>query len=135
MNLGLSVTKTKPKKESKNSVTKSKKESKNSVTKSKKESKKSITKPKKESKKKSVESETEVVILEHNLTPLHEKVLDDQVESIMSKYNVSLSQLPKISGSDPAIKHLEVKSGDIIKIERASPTSGRTIYYRMVIDQ
>ena len=45
MNLGLSVTKTKPKKESKNSVTKSKKES-----------KKSITKPKKESKKKSVES-------------------------------------------------------------------------------
>ena len=92
------------------------------------------TKPKKESKK-SVESESEVVILEHNLTPLHEKVLDDQVESIMSKYNASLSQLPKISGSDPAIKHLEVKSGDIIKIERGSPTSGRTIYYRMVIDQ
>ena len=123
MNLGLSVTKTKPKKESKNSVTKPKKES-----------KKSVTKPKKESKK-SVESESEVVILEHNLTPLHEKVLDDQVESIMSKYNASLSQLPKISGSDPAIKHLEVKSGDIIKIERGSPTSGRTIYYRMVIDQ
>ena len=123
MNLGLSDTKTKPKKESKNSVTKPKKES-----------KKSVTKPKKESKK-SVESESEVVILEHNLTPLHEKVLDDQVESIMSKYNASLSQLPKISGSDPAIKHLEVKSGDIIKIERGSPTSGRTIYYRMVIDQ
>ena len=134
MNLGLSVTKTKTKKESKNSVTKPKKESKNSVTKPKKESKKSVTKPKKESKK-SVESESEVVILEHNLTPLHEKVLDDQVESIMSKYNASLSQLPKISGSDPAIKHLEVKSGDIIKIERGSPTSGRTIYYRMVIDQ
>jgi len=134
VNLGLSVTKTKPKKESKNSVTKPKKESKKSVTKPKKESKKSVTKPKKESKK-SVESESEVVILEHNLTPLHEKVLDDQVESIMSKYNASLSQLPKISGSDPAIKHLEVKSGDIIKIERGSPTSGRTIYYRMVIDQ
>lgn len=124
MNLGLSVTKTKLKKESKNSVTKSKKES-----------KKSITKPKKESKKKSVESETEVVILEHNLTPLHEKVPNDQIESILLKYNVSLPQLPKISLSDPAIKHLEVNSGDIIKIERGSPTSGRTIYYRMVIDQ
>ena len=101
MNLGLSVTKTKPKKASK-----------------KKESKKSV------------ESESEVSILEHNLTPLHEKVPDDQVESIISKFNVSLSQLPKISLSDPAIKHFEVKSGDIIKIERASPTSGRTIYYR-----
>ncbi|MBU4242327.1 MAG: DNA-directed RNA polymerase subunit H, partial [Nanoarchaeota archaeon] len=42
-------------------------------------------------------------------------------------------QLPKISKNDPAIKELEVKKGDLIKIERKSPTIGKSIFYRVVV--
>jgi len=43
-------------------------------------------------------------------------------------------QLPKIHKKDPAISHLEPKKGDIIKIERKSPTNIKSIYYRIVIE-
>ena len=71
----------------------------------------------------------------HVLSPKHEKIPDDQVTELLKTFNVEYAKLPKISLSDPAIENLEVKLGDVIKISRPSPTSGNTVYYRMVIEQ
>ena len=43
-------------------------------------------------------------------------------------------QLPKIIIADAAIQHLKPSIGDIIKIERKSPTRGTSVYYRVVIN-
>ena len=71
----------------------------------------------------------------HVLSPTHEKLTDDEVEQLLKDYNVEYAKLPKISITDPSIDNLEVKLGDVIKISRKSPTSGNTVYYRMVIEQ
>ena len=71
----------------------------------------------------------------HVLSPTHEKLTADEVQKLLKNYNVEYAKLPKISITDPSIKQLEVKLGDVIKISRKSPTSGNTVYYRMVIEQ
>ena len=71
----------------------------------------------------------------HVLSPTHEKLTADDVEQLLKNYNVEYAKLPKISITDPSIKQLEVKLGDVIKISRKSSTSGNTVYYRMVIEQ
>jgi DNA-directed RNA polymerase subunit H len=45
---------------------------------------------------------------------------------------VSEEQLPKILETDPVIKVIKAKAGDLIEIKRKSITAGDTIYYRIV---
>ena len=72
----------------------------------------------------------------HVLSPKHEKLSDVEITELLKTFNVEYAKLPKISLSDPSIENLEeVKLGDVIKISRPSPTSGTTVYYRMVIEQ
>jgi len=52
----------------------------------------------------------------------------------LEKYKVSLSDLPKIKISDPALKNLNAKPGDIVKIIRNNPWIGEEIYYRVVVE-
>ena len=47
--------------------------------------------------------------------------------------SISLKELPKILKSDPAIAHLKLEPGDIVKVERKSSTTGKAIFYRGVI--
>ena len=42
--------------------------------------------------------------------------------------------MPKILITDPAIKHLQIKAGDIIKIIRRSKFIGNSVYYRVVVE-
>ena len=99
-------------------------------------SKKVTPKIKKEPKKVIPKEETqEYDATLHVLSPKHEKIPDDQVTGLLKTFNVEYAKLPKISLSDPAIENLEPKLGDVIKISRPSPTSGNTVYYRMVIEQ
>jgi len=51
----------------------------------------------------------------------------EEVEKLLKKYNIALSQLPKISAKDPSLPE-ECESGDVIKIERMEET-----YFRVVI--
>jgi DNA-directed RNA polymerase subunit H (RpoH/RPB5) len=44
------------------------------------------------------------------------------------------SQLPRILRDDPAARVLGAKVGQIVRIERASPTAGPIYYYRLVVD-
>ncbi len=73
-------------------------------------------------------------IPKHILVPVHSKVSDNEKEKILSALQTSAAQLPKIFKDDAALVKLNVKAGDIIKIERKSPTAGVSFYYRVVID-
>jgi DNA-directed RNA polymerase subunit H len=72
--------------------------------------------------------------LKHVLVPVHTKLNKKEEEELLQKYNVAKVQLPKILVTDPAIAHLNPGEGDIIKIERKSPTRGIALYYRVVIN-
>ena len=69
----------------------------------------------------------------HVLIPQHLKLSEKDKKQLYDNYKISTKEVPKISKADPAIKSLDVKSGDIIKIIRTSPTAGETVYYRVVI--
>ncbi len=53
----------------------------------------------------------------HILQPKHSKLKQEEVIKLLEKYNISLSQLPKIKISDPALPE-NCEIGNVIKIER-----------------
>jgi DNA-directed RNA polymerase subunit H len=60
---------------------------------------------------------------------------EKEKENVMKMYGIKkLNQFPKILQSDPVIKILKAKPGDLIKIIRKSDTAGESIYYRVVIE-
>ena len=70
----------------------------------------------------------------HSLVPKHSKLGEKEKKEILEKYNITLKQLPKILKKDPAIKILNPKAGDVIKIIRKRDTAGEAIFYRCVIN-
>jgi DNA-directed RNA polymerase subunit H len=73
-------------------------------------------------------------VTNHNLVPKHSKVSEKEKNSLLERYHLELAHLPKIFTDDPAIQHLDVKPGDVVKIMRASPTAGQSVFYRVVIE-
>ncbi len=71
----------------------------------------------------------------HALVPLHEKMTEKESKAVFEKYHLRMHELPKINSSDPALRNLNAKPGDLIKITRKSPTAGTTVFYRGVIDE
>lgn len=69
----------------------------------------------------------------HFLVPKHELVKEDDYTEIFEKYGVMKDQLPRIKNYDPAIRHLEVKNGDIIRIIREE-NDVKTEYFRVVTE-
>jgi DNA-directed RNA polymerase subunit H len=68
----------------------------------------------------------------HILVPEHEKLNEKEKEELLALYDISLAELPRIRKSDAALAGMNVKSGDVIKITRNSPTAGIAIFYRVV---
>lgn len=95
--------------------------------------KKKTTVAKSTSKKKAVAKD--ISKLEHYLVPVHEKLSDKQKEDLFKRYNITIKELPKIFIEDPAIRHLDIKTNDVIKITRKSPTAGEIIFFRGVINE
>lgn len=82
----------------------------------------------------------ELDIRSHILVPEHILLADDERESVLEKYQISIDNLPKIRIKDPAIRNLgtaesPIVPGDIIKIVRRSPTAGTAIAYRVVVQR
>jgi len=67
----------------------------------------------------------------HVLQPKHTKLKPNEVKELLEKYNISLSQLPKIKQSDSALSENFVP-GDVVKIERKEEEKD-VIYYRVVV--
>ena len=82
-------------------------------------------------------------ILKHKLVPKHTIVFDEiwQPEEVMSdlekikrQFNLkNLNQLPEISRFDPAALLIELRPGQVCKIERDSVTSVDSVYYRFCV--
>jgi len=72
-------------------------------------------------------------ILQHELVPKHEILSEDEKARLANELKIELSQLPKIRRTDPVIKILGGKPGDVVRIYRRSPTAGTSIYYRLVV--
>jgi len=77
-------------------------------------------------------------VSKHILVPKHTKITKKEQQELFEKYKISHAELLKIHKDDPAIAHLSVEEGDVIKIERLgdiqSPVAGEYIFYRGVID-
>ncbi|MBI4980505.1 DNA-directed RNA polymerase subunit H [Candidatus Woesearchaeota archaeon] len=73
-------------------------------------------------------------VTKHHLVPKHTKLSESEKSKMLGKYGVEALSLPKIMTDDPALKKLDVKTGDIIKIERKSKTAGASEYYRVVVE-
>ena len=67
----------------------------------------------------------------HALQPKQIKLNPDEVKRILERYNISVSQLPKIKTGDPGLPE-DCQSGDIIEIERKFRDKTRS-YFRVVV--
>ena len=73
-------------------------------------------------------------IFEHELVPEHVLLSEEEKKELLEKLGVKLSQLPRIFTTDPAVKELGAKKGDVVKIIRKSEVAGTAIYYRVVVE-
>jgi DNA-directed RNA polymerase subunit H (RpoH/RPB5) len=73
-------------------------------------------------------------IFEHDLVPLHEILTEKEKAQLLEKYKVKPYQIPQIKSTDPAVKAIGAKPGDILRIIRRSSTAGRHVSYRYVVE-
>ena len=76
----------------------------------------------------------EFSVEQHMLVPRHSKLSEKEKKELLEKYNISVAELPKIMKSDAAIQKLAAKPGDVIRIERNSPTAGTIDFFRVVVN-
>jgi len=67
----------------------------------------------------------------HILQPKHAKVKSQEIKELLDRYNIAISQLPKIKLTDPGVPE-GCQSGDVLKIERKE-TDKIITYYRVVV--
>ena len=73
-------------------------------------------------------------ILDHELVPEITILDETEKEDFIKKYNVrSLKQLPEISRFDPLALAIAMRPGDICRINRDSPTTLLSYYYRVCV--
>lgn len=73
-------------------------------------------------------------LFDHELVPKHEIVPPEEREEIFKKYHATPDKFPKIRASDPAVRALGARPGDLIRIVRKSPTAGIAVFYRIVVE-
>jgi len=66
----------------------------------------------------------------HILQPKHTILKQEEADKLLAKYNISLTQLPKIKIDDAALPE-NVNVGDVIKIERKEGSKSY-VYFRVV---
>ncbi|MHA1557848.1 MAG: DNA-directed RNA polymerase subunit H [Candidatus Heimdallarchaeota archaeon] len=74
-------------------------------------------------------------IFTHELVPEHVICPEEELKDLLIKYNIQRRQLPKILISDPAVKAIGAKPGQVVKIFRESDISGESIAYRLVVSR
>ncbi len=75
----------------------------------------------------------EIDVSKHELVPKHEIVSEKEKEELIKKYG-SIKNFPRILSTDPQVKLLNAKPGDVIKIRRYNDVTGESIYYRVVVE-
>lgn len=73
-------------------------------------------------------------IFDHVLVPKHEVLADEEREKVLTEYRVEAFQLPWIKASDPAVRAIGARPGDVVRVVRDSATAGRFVSYRYVVE-
>jgi DNA-directed RNA polymerase subunit H (RpoH/RPB5) len=73
-------------------------------------------------------------LFDHEMVPAHVIAEDSEIQMVLDHYGINKTHLPRIQVRDPAARVLGARPGQVIRVERDSPTAGRTYYYRLVID-
>lgn len=70
--------------------------------------------------------------MEHVLVQKFRILSEEEKKGVLEKFNTTEDKLPKILDSDPIVKKIDAKAGDLLKIERTSEVAGKSVYYRIV---
>jgi DNA-directed RNA polymerase subunit H len=73
-------------------------------------------------------------LFKHALVPVHQILSEEEKQEVLTNYRVQPYQLPQIGSSDPAVKAIGAKPGDVLRIIRKSPTAGEHTAYRYVVE-
>ncbi len=74
-------------------------------------------------------------VMSHELVPKHEIMSEEEINELKEEKDLELKNLPKILKNDPVVKEIGAEPGDVLKITRESPTAGKALIYRIVIDK
>lgn len=74
-------------------------------------------------------------LIDHEYVPLHYKLNDSEKVILNNSLMIdNLNQLPSIRRTDPVSRYYNFRRGDVIKIERSTP-SGTHVLYRHVVNE
>jgi DNA-directed RNA polymerase subunit H len=74
-------------------------------------------------------------VLEHVLVPKHELLSEEEKQEVLKRLGLKPEELPLLLATDPAARAIGAKPGDIVRVTRESPTAGRAIVYRLVVEE
>lgn len=75
----------------------------------------------------------QIDVLTHSLVPPHILLTKKETQDLLTKYQINVYDLPQIFEKDPVAIAIGAKDGDVIRIERISKTTVKSVnYYRYV---
>ncbi|MFW9786865.1 MAG: DNA-directed RNA polymerase subunit H [Candidatus Thorarchaeota archaeon] len=70
----------------------------------------------------------------HEMVPTHVIAEEPEIQLVLEHYGINKTHLPRIQSRDPAARVLGARPGQVVRVERSSPTAGISYYYRLVVD-